>query len=231
MLDFVQLQNDVTNALLCAENLETVQVAQYRKLRMQSVIDLSSIWMNPRNGKVGCGLLVEMPTFDVTAPNLPGPEGDLGLTVVVLEEPNINMEPTSGSQIAAEEAAQWVLDTLHGLLIDGVGALYADRNAIREASEFTGVVAYRVAFRVKALRPQTGRVATPTITETNLEVTFTCNTPGATIYYTTDGSFPGPSNPAAIQFDGNLFTFSGSALRWAAYAPGLVGSNVGQATP
>ena len=228
MNDIVQLQSDVGEALLSHEGLASVNVVQYRKLRVQSEVDLGAIYAVGRNGKSGCGVLVEMPTFEVSHPNLPGPSAELVITCAVLEEPNLNLEPTGGTGLSAEDVAQRVLDSLHGLDLEGTGALYADKRAIQPAEEFQGLVAYRVALRLRSLRPQTARVATPTIVEAGLNVTLTCATAGAAIYYTMEGSFPGPSNAGAVLY-AESFTMTGAVLRWAAYKSGMVGSNVGEA--
>jgi hypothetical protein len=61
-------------------------------------------------------------------------------------------------------------------------------------------------------------------------ITLTCATVGASIYYTTDESFPGPSNPAATLYTVALAPVDGQVLRAAAYAPDYLGSHVTQAT-
>ena len=229
MLDYVQLQADVAGALLSDPGLSLVNVVQYRKLRALSEVDASAIYAVPRSGKAGAGVLVEMPTLEVPAPNLPGPSGQLVVSCAVIEEPNLNMEASSGTLLAAEEVAQMVLDILHGLVIEGTGSLYADRSAIKPAEEFQGLVAYRVSLRLMSLRPQSDRVATPTITENGLNVTMACGTAGADMYYTQDGSFPGPGNSAAVKYT-QTFAVTGAVLRWAAFKAGMVGSHVGEAT-
>jgi hypothetical protein len=229
MLNFVQLQEDVLGSLLSAPGLGNVNAASYRKLRLQSEVDWSGIWMTPRNGKSGCGVLVEMPSFEVPSPNLPGPCAELVVNCAVMEEPNINMEPSGGTLLSAEEVAQLVLDTLHGLVIEGIGALYADRKAIVDAPEFEGLVAYRVVLRLMMQRPPTERVAEVAVAENGLEVTLSCATAGAEIYYTEDGTFPGESNGAAVKYAGP-FTLTGTVLRVAAFKAGMVQSNVGQLT-
>ena len=228
MINLVQMQADAAGALLSDDRLSAVNVVQYRKLRAQSEVDASAIYAVPRNGRAGAGLLVEMPTLVVPKPNLPGPSGQFVVTLVALEEPNMNQEPTLGTMVAAEDIAQIVLEILHGLVIEGVGALYADERPIVPADEFPGLVGYRITLRLATLRPQMERVATPSIAEDALNVTLACTTAEAAIYYTQDGSFPGPGNEAALIY-ANTFAMSGTVLRWAGYLDGMVGSNVGEA--
>jgi hypothetical protein len=49
---------------------------------------------------------------------------------------------------------------------------------------------------------------------------------GSTIYYSTDGSFPGSGNPNAIIYTTPFTVASGTIVRTAAYYPGLQGSMV-----
>lgn len=231
MIDLVQLQSDVTMALLSDARLAAINVVQYRKLRQQSEVDASAIYAVPRKGEqAGSGVLVEMPTMRVTEPNLPGPSGQFLVTCVAVEEPNLNLTPVTGTQVQAEDVAQMVLECLHGLLIEGLGSLYADDRPITPTDEFQGLVAYRISLRLRLTSnpKQIDRVAIPTIQEAGLQVTLACATAGADIYYTEDGTFPGPGNAAAVKY-ANTFAMTGTVLRWAAYKAGMVGSNVGEA--
>jgi hypothetical protein len=226
MNSFVQLQYDLEQMLLSADALTNTNVVAYRKLRLQSEIDWSSIWTNPRNGRAGCGVLVEMPAFEVQSPNVQGPIGDLVLSCAVIEEPNLNYEPTGGTLLSAEQVCQIILDQAHQWAVVGSGVLYADVRAIADAPEFQGLLAYRVRLKLKQSRVQTQRVALPTVSESALTVTLACATPGAAIYYTQDGSFPGPSNPGATQYQAP-FQQTGQTLRYCAFCLGFVQSAVG----
>jgi hypothetical protein len=65
-----------------------------------------------------------------------------------------------------------------------------------------------------------------TLTADNLDVTLATATDGATIYYTTDGSFPWSGNSEAEIYAGEFSVDSGTTVRAAAYKSGLDGSNV-----
>lgn len=228
---FVQLQDDLYAAALEITALQGVNIVQFRKLRLQSEINLAALWETPRNGTSGAGILVEMPTIEVPRPNLPGPEHELKITFAVVEEPNMNLTPTVGTGLSAEEICERLLDTFHGYQIEGIGSLYADARAIEPANDFPNVVAYRVAFKLRSPRNQTQRVQLPSVSSANNgQVTLANVTDGATIYYTTDGSFPGPSNPTALQYSGTFDASSVQTVRWAAYLDGCDNSNVGQIT-
>lgn len=226
MTDYVTLQDDLTALLKSADTLSTVNVVQYRKLRLQAELDASALWQTPRNGKSGVGILVQMPEIETVHANLPGPEFTTRLNFDVVEEPNINMDPTVGSLLSAEEVAQRVAELLHGYGGGNWGgALFARGPVIQPASDWPeGLLAYRVQLNLKLVRTQTARVATPTITEDHGEITLACTTADSVIYVTADGSFPGTGNPLASIYTVPWAAVAGQSIRAAAYADGLLPS-------
>jgi hypothetical protein len=247
MNDFVQLQEDLTQGLLAEPGLRFINVVQYRKLRLQSEIDWSTVYTAPRNGRAGCGILVEMPAFEVLHPNVSGPVGNLVLSCVALEEPNLNYGPATGTQMSAEEVSRFILDSSHQWEIGGAGVMSAVREAIRglwrtedlrgvvgqgtlrdaiwDAQRFEGLVAYRVKLQMQAAATPVARVSQPAVQVQQSRVSLSSATAGAEIYYTWDGSFPGPGNPRAIKYSGPL-PAAGPVLRHAAYKPGMFRSSV-----
>ena len=227
MTDFVQLQNDVTLALLAAPALANINVVQYRKLRLQSVVDFDVVWVAVRNGRSGAGVLVEMPVVNVTSPNVTGPAFNLIQPFAVLEEPNLNFAPETGTLLSAEEIAQTIFDLLHLQAIEGIGTLQAV--GIKEATDFApGLLAYRVEFKIIVGRPQTPRCLTPTITPGGGNATLTAAS--GDIYFTLDGSFPAPSNPAAQLYAAPVPVVSGQVVRAAAFAAGFNPSEIRRLT-
>lgn len=226
MTDYVQLQSDLYHLLLSAENLRTVNIVSFRKLRMSSEVEFSTLWQAPRNGCAGAGVLVHMPEVETMHGNLPGPEFVTTVPLSVVEEPNQNFAP-GGSYLSAEEIAQRVAELLHGYAA-GVwgGALYAKGPVIQPDSEFpAGLLAYRVQLHLRLMRTQVARVATPTISQgEGGAVTLACGTSGASIYYTTDGSFPGPGNAAATLYAEPFTAEVGTRLRFGAYGTVLLPS-------
>ena len=249
MNDLVQLQTDLTQGLLAEPALQFINVVQYRKLRLQSEIDWSAVYARPRNGRAGCGVLVEMPAFEVWHPNVPGPVGNLVLSCVVLEEPNLNNDPATGTGLSAEAVSQFILNSSHQWEIGGAGVLSAVREAIRglwrtedlrsalaksslrdaiwDALRFEGLVAYRVKLSLQAAPPLTPRVAAPLASVTGGQLNLACATANAQLYYTLDGTFPGAANPTAALYTSPLpVPPSGTLLRAAAYADNCFRSSV-----
>ncbi|MGO8678051.1 MAG: chitobiase/beta-hexosaminidase C-terminal domain-containing protein [Limisphaerales bacterium] len=246
MNDFVELQEDLTQGLLAEPGLRFINVIQYRKLRLQSEIDWSTVYTAPRNGRSGCGILVEMPAFEVLHPNVSGPVGNLVLSCVALEEPNLNYAPATGTQMSAEEVSKFILDSSHQWEIGGAGVMSAVREAIRglwrtenlrvvgegtlrdaiwDAQRFAGLVAYRIKLQMQAAATPVGRVNPPAAQTRPSGVSLSSATMGAEIFYTWDGSFPGPGNPRATKYSAP-FPPAGPVLRYAAYKPGMFRSSV-----
>lgn len=235
MTDFVQLQNDLCSAAQALSAFSNLPVLQWRKLRLQAELDMSAIWLSGRNGRSGAGIVVEMPEFDVQHPNLPGPEAFLVLNFLVLEEPNSNFAPSTGTLLSAEQICQLLLEQFHDFQVEGFGTVFASGKVITTVEDFPGIVGYRVSFRARVPREQTARVQTPVLTEDAGSITMTCATAGAQIYYTVTpatgtppeaGSFPGPTNPDAKLYETPFTADVGDVIRAAAYLAGAPTSHV-----
>lgn len=229
MTDLVQLQEDISLGLLSWDALATINVVQDRKLRLQQQTDATLIYLTLRNGRKGCGILVEMPTIEIPAQSAPGPASLMTISCLVIEEPTTNFGPQTGTLTDAETVARRVLMFLHGWLLEGRGELYADRRAIVPVNDLAGVIAYRVTCPVRLADTVMTRCSTPAISEAGLVVTLT----GAAeeqIYYTLDESFPGAGNPGAQLYQAPFAVDSSTVVRWAAYRPDYLPSSVGRAT-
>lgn len=236
MFNFVQLQDDMTAALANRDKLASVNVVSYRRMMISSEINIKTILTTIRNGRYGAGCIVEMPEFNVPHPNLPGPEGALVLKVVVMENPQINLNATQGTLLSAEEIAQWVLDTLHGFrpMSDAGFTISASKNAVTRAQDYElpGVLAYRVFFEMRFTRAPEPKCGTPTMVNNSGTLTLTNDprTPGAEIFYSLDGNFParypGPGQ-ASFRYAAPFTPGSGQTVRWVAYLDGYCFSQVG----
>jgi hypothetical protein len=135
--------------------------------------------------------------------------------------------------VTAEEAARAARAALHQFAIEGKILLYQDEKAIEPLpgleKEFPGCLGYRVLLRGRMSEEAAGKSALPRITAPGQTVSLSSTDAGAAIYYTTDGSFPGPGNAGARVYEGPFTVAGGTVARWAGYAPGLMGSDAGQA--
>ena len=183
-----------------------------------------------RNGRSGLSVLVGMPALIVEHPDVPEPDLTVRLPVRVHELRDTNMTPNTGTMIPCETAAAQVLRTLHPLAIEGLCELYAERVFTKPVEEFEGIVSYEVLFKGRLPLASLPRTALPQINDDGVgNVTLVNVTAGAAIYYTTDGTFPGQGNGGAPIYREPFFMATGTVVRWAAYATGMLGSDVGQA--
>jgi hypothetical protein len=82
-------------------------------------------------------------------------------------------------------------------------------------------VIYRITMTVEITADRKDKVATPQISASGASITLTCATSGAACYYTTDESFPGPGNAAALLYSTPFTLASGThLLRVAAHKTG-----------
>ncbi len=239
--DFIQLQRDIAHALLSEPWLNYVNVVTREeiiengsKLEDENLAAEVLCYDTMRNGKKGCGIIVEKPEMAAVFPNQPGPQGDLLVVCLVLENWADNYGEW-GTNLAADQVAQKILDIGHLWVIEGVGPLRSDDSAIVTAKEWEPLRAYKARLRVKANRGQTERVqrVSVSIADQTGIVTLSTATAGADIYYTTDGSFPGPSNATAQLYDPDVPpTVIGThgVLRSAGFKDGMIMSAIAKAT-
>lgn len=229
MTDFVTLQQDIYYALLSRKELLSINVKQYRKMMIQSEVDMKLVYLTQRNGKYGAGILVEMPTLSVNKPNVSGPVLEVDFSVLVMEQPTINMTAGAGTTMAAEEISLLVTETLH-LMSLGTGSLRAMPNAITPATEYKGLVCYRVHAGFTSATPAMQRTSVVQLVNAGGTVTMTCaGDPTATIFYTLDLSFPANQdggNTSSTVYTAPIATpASGTTIRASAYAVGKLGSS------
>jgi hypothetical protein len=236
MIDFVQLQNDFAHCLLGDDWLRDVNIVTRYKLLLDDVkrpdrtlAAETLAYLTPRNGRKGCGVIVEVPEVNVASGNLPGPEMGLLISCLILEDPFINYGPASGTLRPADQVAQRIIEVGHGWPLMPHGELYAKGAVLVAARDFEPLRAYRIGLNLRMPRTQTTRVAEVTIAEDAGTVTLTVPS-GATGYYTTDASFPGPGNPAATVYTAPFAVTAGTVLRWAAYEENKLPSAASHAT-
>jgi hypothetical protein len=228
--DFIQLQEDVAGVLLGDAWLGAVNIITRERLifegnRMpdEALMVETLAYLTERNGKRGCGVIVEKPRFAVTLPNVPGPQGQLVVSCLVIEDPLENEGPTGTGQ-AADQVGQRILDVLHHWVLDGVGIFRAEGdNALSPATEWEPLRAYTARVVIDANRGQTPRVARVVAAGEGAAVTLSSGTVGCLIYYTLDGSFPAPGH--GTLYEGPVDA-TGMVLRAVGYMEGLVPSAV-----
>lgn len=152
---------------------------------------------NQSNGLVGTVVIVLMPTLRASDPNAPGPRYDAIYRVQIIDWPVMRRQQNGGTQQSADETADRIREILHRFTMGRGQTIYFD--GMEPVQVPDGKVSYVAKFKRTSGDQPPASVAGVLISVTNSypsTVTLTCQTAGASIWYTTDGSYPG-SNPIA----------------------------------
>ena len=229
----LQLQQDVCDKLNSEAAFAYVAVATLRRHVIRSEIGERLAHLTGKNGRKGCGLTVRMPSIQGIQPNVWPAQGEVVVAVDAVENPEINFN-AGGTQVTAKEAARAARTALHQFAIEGKILLYQDEKAIEPLAglekEHPGCLGYRVLLRGRMSEAAAAKCALPEIAAAGRTVSLSTTEEGTGIYYTTDGSFPGPGNTGALVYGGPFTVASGTVVRWAGYAAGSLGSDAGEAT-
>lgn len=231
-----QIQQDCTDKLNSESAFQYNIAVAYRKAVISQEIARRVPHLTAKNGKLGCAILVMMPLVEGTDPNVAAAQGDLLLPFHVVEQPEINFGST-GTGITSEQIALTVRAFIHQLDLRGQVVLYQDQRAIEPLPglerEYPGCVGYQVMLRGKMSDLFIPQCATPTLSEgPALTITLSTTDSGATIYYTTDGSYPGSGNSTGVAhvYAAPFTVAAGTVVAFASYKNGYRGSDVEQYT-
>ena len=214
---FERFQLDVEQALLSSNLLQYVAITRLRPRTeaeaagIQSKINRTLAGLEARNGKQGVSCIVGMPTISGVAPGLRQVKGDLGLRLDFIENIAIN-GGANGTGGTAEDHAWTAARLLPHLHLSPLGVVASDPRLIEpvEAAVLDKSVMYRVAIRLLHHDAGIAKVATPVITVDGAEMTLSCTTAGAAIYWTDDGSWPGSGNAEATLYSVPVTLASGT---------------------
>ncbi|HWD18143.1 MAG TPA: chitobiase/beta-hexosaminidase C-terminal domain-containing protein [Verrucomicrobiae bacterium] len=224
------LQQDLVDKLNSEAAFYYVPAVSWRKQVIRQEIERRLPHLLGKNGRKGCGMVVNMPRLEAIQPNLAAPQGDVLASIDVVEQPELNFN-AGGTMVTAEEIARAVRRALHQFAIEGKILLYQDKKAIEPLDDlkFPGCLGYRVHVRGRMAELPQAKCVIPAIAEAVGTVSLTTTDGGAAIYYTVDGTFPGTSNAAALLYGGPFAVSAGTIVRWAAYKTGFLGSDAAQA--
>lgn len=175
---------------------------------------------NNQNGLIGTVVIVLMPRLAGKDPNAPGPRYTVRYPVQVIDWPTVRRQTVGGSQVSAEAAADRIREILHGLItarLQGQTQITFDKMEPVQVKD--GQISYIVTFaRYGTDVPPIACAAVGiSLSSSQNLITMSCQTAGAAIYYTIDGTYP--SSKAAT---GTLYTSpftappTGSTVRAAA---------------
>jgi hypothetical protein len=220
-------QEDFWWRLLADPAIAEVPVLLQRKGVTESDVETALAGLQPRyeGARAGVAIIVLMPSLTPETPDVPGPMYQVQLTAQVLELPLV-AQGDGGIGLTAEAIAQVVRRSGHQWA-NGEGGLYVFDGM--EPIPVDGKISYGVRFTRQAGDAVPARVSQPSIHGVGGspgEYELTCITPGAEIYYTTDGSYPASSNGAATLYTAPFAIADGTTVRAAAEAAGLIPSDV-----
>jgi Fn3 associated len=224
------VQPDVYYKLLTEPWFENIAVFKIREKRLDSEVNRALAGLAGQNGKGGATIEVLMPSLKSALPETAGPICTLEQSFIVKEQPTVN-QGANGTGLSVEQIAVNLAQTFQLFYLGGpMQGFYAapefyKYQPVPNGSPFIAVaVVLQATFALTPL----ARTLAPAASAVGETVTLTDQQPGggSAIYYTTDGSFPGSGNPAAVEFSTPFTVASGTLVRAAAYNGALQGSMV-----
>lgn len=185
-----------------------------------------------KTGKRGVAVFVLQIIAD--EPNTSGnPFAYMSLSLAFQVVENLELNRGQGGTLKkARQVARRIRDVIRCTRLEGlVSDFYGDKPCIdplKLEDMPANIVAYQVNFKcfeTPGELPQQVQAPVPAVAGDQL--TFTCATVGATIYYTTDGSYPRAANTAATAYSGPItLPDTGYDLRACAYLTDHIASYV-----
>jgi hypothetical protein len=224
------VQPDVYAKLLSEPFFNPVAIFKIREKRLDTEVSRALAGLAGRNGAGGATIEVLMPTLKAALPDTAGPVCTLEQQFIVKEQPTVNLG-AHGTGLTAEQIAVSLAQTFQLFFLGGAlqgfyaAPIFYQYQAPGPNAPF---IMLRVTMNATFVLTALERTLTPAAAETLGTVTLTDQQPGggSTIYYTTDGSFPGAGNPSAVVYAAPFAVSSGLVVRAAAYKGSLQGSMV-----
>jgi len=217
------LQLDVTERLRSVAWFADVTVLMQTKGDVEAEVAEALGTLHEKSGKYGLVAVVILPSAESAEANIPGPRLELKVKVQVIEAVLMN-RGAEGTGKTASQGALRVLNALHHFVAHDRGVMVADRSPVVPVPTEDHLQSYAAQLTLQAGLCGTGKVNTPEFVQ-GAQISITTTTPGAEIYYTTDGSYPSPENVAASKY-ANPLTPDNMKIRAAAYLDGLMPSDV-----
>jgi hypothetical protein len=205
---------------------------------IQSAIDSALAGLTTKASKSGVAVTVLMPTLECPDPAEVGPPIELSLALLVEEIPFVNMDATTGTRKSAEDIVLELLPLFHLREFQPNTVLLADRKAAEPMLDpASGKLTYEVRFRSRFRFGAQTLCGKPFISGAAASVTLSSGTAGASIYYSTDESFPrfaetigGAGATGSTLYTAPFTVDAGTVVRAAAYKTGTTASHVTQKT-
>lgn len=221
------IRDDMAARLNADEWFVDVNVLTERKADILAAIEKSIGPMKAKGGKSGTCVVVMSPVASDEAGDIPLACLQPIMTVRVLENPLINNSGVGTKKEALSTAKRVVMLFKHFSIQGVCTALIPDKPTIVPVADPVASVAYEVRFKTRDDSPDSApKVAGVKIVNASGEVTLTCATEGAAIYYTTDESYPWSGNDEATLYSAPFSVTTPLTVRAGAYKAGSFASNI-----
>lgn len=213
-----QLQQEIADRISADPLFAEVSVLWEKKKDIINEVERSI-------SQIGAGVLVVTPLADVTTTNLPGPYFDsIFVQVQVMTNPVLWHTADHPDRPRSLDLAERICVILHHWTPASLSCpMVCAKPTISLAEMDDGLDGYDVRFTAQGGQSASvEQLATPEISEAGGEISIAHPTPGAALYYTTDGRNPAPRT-------GTLYTApftpaSGSKVRARAWLAGYLTS-------
>ncbi|MDE2019401.1 MAG: chitobiase/beta-hexosaminidase C-terminal domain-containing protein [Patescibacteria group bacterium] len=227
------LQNHCQAKLLSEAGLSKVVIVCQRNQVLLDVASRQAPHLGLRNGYTGAGIQIGLPSAEPTDDDIPGAQFWAKLPISILVKDDISLVVSNGAGITAEEIVYWVWRYLSQFLNQYLGSGNWTVAGFDPIEDQAGAYGYMMVLQVRRADDQPPKCSNVTGAWNAGSIVLQCTTPGATIYYTTDGSFPGPwvaqegiAANTSQQYAAPVAVASGTVVLAAAWANGFDGSDV-----
>jgi len=222
------LQEDLQARLEADEYFVDIPVILADAGNVSAEVDKVMAGQNAKGGHTGAAVIVEQIDAEDDMANVPTGPLDLHLEFIVIENREINVNSKTGTGKSALAIARRIHRVMKLFTAGGrCHCLVVERPCIAKAPEYDPYVAYLVRFRTQEADPDTFTyVQTPVMSFGSNQVTLTCATVGAEIYYTTNGDYPTPQNSQANLYSAAFTLTEETTVRASAYYTGAIASDV-----
>jgi hypothetical protein len=185
----------------CADRLLADPFFQYIAVLTEQTNDIESEFERALSatlvtgGKTGACVIIMTAEANAEFENVPGPLlDDVMITAQVLENVSVNRDPNgNGTGKLASDIAETVAALLHQFFPTSCNGPLVIRKPTIKLLPHPDYLAYSVNFQAKGeITYAMPQAAVPSIINNAGSISFICDTPGAAVFYTLDGSNPSP---------------------------------------